>query len=166
MIIIGLLPELTGKDNPAVSKTKTQGTLPQFQRGLKHLFPDFASLEKIQDKIYRIKSKDQKELGLIFLEFLPMDKKKKGYAGPIEVAVVFQQQKVFGVLIGKNRETPRFLRYIAKKGLLKSWNGATLNEIPDKKVDAVTRATLSSNAIIESVLKLAEEHLKQASDKK
>ena len=131
---------------------------PRYREGLKELFSGSSALEKLGSQVYRIKDGDGKELGLLHLETVPEEEKKIGYAGPIEVAVAVRDGKVAGVLIGRNEETPGFLARVAGQGLLKSWNGAALKDIPTMDVDAVSGATMSSEAIIDSVRRLAEEH--------
>ena len=143
----------------AVPGKADAGPFPQYSEGLRNLFPDFASLEKTGDQVYRIRDGGGKELGSLWLETVPEEQKKIGYAGPVEVAVAFRGNRVAGVLIGRNEETPGFLARVAERGLLRSWNGAGLKEIPSMNVDAVSGATMSSEAIIDGVRKLAEGHL-------
>ena len=47
-------------------------------------------------------------------------------------------------------ETPRFFEMV-KSGLLNKWNGMTVKQASSAKVDAVTGATYSSNAVKENV---------------
>ena len=78
----------------------------------------------------------------------------------MEVAVLMDtENKVSGVLIGKNNETPRFLDRVRRAGFLKQWNKLRMQEIPDRKIEAVTRATLSSRAIEHGVRQIAESNL-------
>jgi len=131
--------------------------LSRYNRQLKHYFPNYGSLERTAPAAYRIKAENGDMLGTLYLETVSDDGRKMGYAGTIEIAVAVDADgRTAGVLIGKNQETPSFLRRVAKAGLLKKWNGKTLKEIPDLKVDAVTRATYSSNAIIDGVRNLAK----------
>lgn len=144
--------------NSAFATENGLNSLPQFERGLKELFPSYSTLEKMREQVYRIKSADGKELGELYLELIPEKEKKIGYAGPIEIAVAFRDGRTAGVLIGKNEETPGFLRRLVRRGFLKGWNGATLKELQEKQVDAVSGATMSSEAIADSVRKLSREH--------
>ena len=50
----------------------------------------------------------------------------------------------------KNQETPKYLTLI-KQDLLGKWNGKKVKDAKALKVDAVTGATYSSEAVIENV---------------
>lgn len=116
--------------------------------------------------VYAVRDRNGKPLGTLYVETITDKERQKGYAGPIEVAILADNNnKVAGVLIGRNQETPAYLNRVRKAGFLKSWNKLKLEEVPDKKVDTVTRATYSSSAILSGVRKLAEASL-EASGKK
>ncbi len=134
-----------------------------FHTELKTLFPEYGSVTRTGRGVCSIRSADGRELGRLYLELAPESEKTTGYNGPIEVALAVRGDRTVGVLIGKNRETPGFMRHVVRRGLLKQWNGATLSEVGDRPVDAVTGATMSSNAIITDVRRLAADHQKSAS---
>ena len=75
----------------------------------------------------------------------------KGYAGktPLEIYIntdgYIQEVKPL-----KNSESPRFFKSLEKKGLYSQWIGLTQQEAIDKKVDAISGATVSSNAVIKT----------------
>lgn len=73
----------------------------------------------------------------------------KGYNGNVPVEIHLKDGKVQKVVALKNNETPSFFQKAAK--LLTAWNGKTVKEASTMKVDAVTGATYSSNAIIYNV---------------
>lgn len=83
-----------------------------------------------------------------------------GFAGNIPLHVYIKDNTIEKVEIQKNSETPEFLSSVVEKGLLNNWKGLTPEEASAKKVDAVTGATLSSSAIIESM----DRAVKYASD--
>lgn len=112
--------------------------------------------------VYAVLDQKGKQLGLLYLERIPDIERVEGYAGTIEIAVLFgNDERVAGVLIGKNRETKAWLRRVRAAKFLERWNKLKMSEIPDKDVDAVSRATYSSNAIKAGVRKLAESYLKE-----
>ena len=82
----------------------------------------------------------------------------EGYNGVVNAAVVVSpDNKILGVVIGENNETPRFLDRLRNAGFLKRWNGKKPSEAAKLKVDAVTRATYSSNAVrseVDAILKM------------
>ena len=51
----------------------------------------------------------------------------------------------------ENEETPKYFDLMVSKGLLKKWNGMPVKTAEKCKVDAVTGATVSSEAVIENV---------------
>lgn len=106
--------------------------------------------------VYAVRDRSGKPLGTLYVETINDKERQKGYAGTIEVAILADtHNKVAGILIGKNHETPAYLNRVRKAGFLKSWNSLPLSEVPGKKVDTVTRATYSSNATRTGVRNLA-----------
>lgn len=74
----------------------------------------------------------------------------EGYAGCTPVKVYIQGGKVLRVEALENEETPKYFDMV-EKGLMKKWNGKTVAAAEKLKVDAVTGATVSSDAVIENV---------------
>ena len=74
----------------------------------------------------------------------------EGYAGQTPVKVYIQNDKVLRVEALENEETPKYFDMVVK-GLLKKWNGKPVKTAEKQKVDAVTGATVSSEAVIENV---------------
>lgn len=74
----------------------------------------------------------------------------EGYAGCTPVKVYIQGGKVLRVEALENEETPKYFDMV-EKGLMKKWNGKTVAAAEKLKVDAVTGATVSSEAVIENV---------------
>lgn len=106
--------------------------------------------------VYRVKDAAGKPLGTLYVETVKDDRRQMGYAGTIEVAIFADNDnRVAGVLLGRNQETPSYLNRVRKAGFLKSWNKLKLEEVPGKEVDTVTRATYSSGAILSGVRNLA-----------
>ena len=50
----------------------------------------------------------------------------------------------------KNQETPKYFAKV-KKGILDKWNGLKVNDAQKLKVDGITGATFSSEAVIQNV---------------
>ena len=74
-----------------------------------------------------------------------------GYVGPTPVKVYIQGDKVLRVEALENEETPKYFDSLVKGGLLKKWNGLPVKTADKAKVDVVTGATVSSEAVIENV---------------
>lgn len=130
-----------------------------FKREVKILMPSVAKFQSTSKGVCTLLDAKGQKTGTLLLELIPDEKRKMGYAGTIEVAVLLDRSgKIAGVLVGKNQETPGFLRRVRNKGFLASWNGKTLKDAAKTKVDAVTGATYSSNAIKTGVQQLLKDH--------
>lgn len=146
--------------------TMSAGELPaRFAEELRELLPGASQSSPIRDGILEIRDEAGGTLGKLYLEQIEDEERRFGYAGTVEVAVVFDgHEKVAGVLIGRNAETRRYLNRIRRAKFLERWNGLAMSEIPDRKIDAVTGATYSSEAISHGVRRLAEAYLKSITD--
>ncbi len=70
-----------------------------------------------------------------------------GFAGPVPVYVYIDSAEVVqNIIVADNAETPDFQRRAAV--VLEAWKGKRLQQTPDVKVDAVSGATYTSNALI------------------
>lgn len=69
-----------------------------------------------------------------------------GYAGKVPLEITVKDGKVMAVKALDNAETPDFFELASD--LLTRWNGKTIEEAMQTKVDAVSGATFSSKAII------------------
>jgi len=98
-----------------------------------------------QDEPIMIKEKD---VTIINTTSLATD--IEGYVGCTPVKVYIKGDKVLRVEALENEETPKYFDMV-EKGLLKKWNGLPVKTAEKCKVDAVTGATISSEAVIENV---------------
>lgn len=74
----------------------------------------------------------------------------EGYVGCTPVKVYIKGGKVLRVETLENEETPKYFDMV-EKGLMKKWNGMPVKTAEKCKVDVVTGATVSSEAVIENV---------------
>lgn len=134
-----------------------------FSPDMMKIMPEAAGVKPARQGSYTILDKEGKAIGTLYLEQISDDDRQMGYAGTIEVAVLFGTDgKVAGVLLGKNQETPSFLNRVRAAKFLEQWNNLKMSEIPRKDIDTVTGATYSSGAIRAGVRKLAESYLSEA----
>jgi len=78
--------------------------------------------------------------------------KYDGFMGRTPVKVTISKKGVVtSVEALPNDETPRYFDYAVAEGLLEKWNGKTVDEALEMKVDAVSGATFSSSAVIKNV---------------
>jgi transcriptional regulator of nitric oxide reductase len=77
-----------------------------------------------------------------------------GYSGPIPLLIcVNKREKIESVAVLQHFEAPGLIEILVKNGFLAAWNGELWNAAADKEVDIVSGATLSSQAIIDTVRK-------------
>ena len=74
----------------------------------------------------------------------------EGYAGPTPLKIYIKKGKIEKIEALKNVETPKYFALI-KRDLLGKWNGLTVKKAAEQKVDVVTGATFTSEAVIENV---------------
>jgi len=121
----------------------------------KRIIPEAVSVEKANylnswSKVY---DKNGNEAGRYFLSS-PFCDDIIGYGGSISLAVLADEnEKITGVSIISHRETPAWISGLENIGFFNSWNGKTLAELQDTKVDAVSGATYTSNAVAKIISK-------------
>lgn len=79
-----------------------------------------------------------------------LGKDVQGYAATTPVKIYIRKNKVEKVEFLKNQETPKYMARV-KKALLNQWDGQKVKDATKQKVDGVTGATFSSEAIIKNV---------------
>lgn len=84
--------------------------------------------------------------GTLIINTTELGKDVSGYGGRVPLEIYLKDRKVEKVEALRNSETPDFFQ--AASSLLSQWNGKTLDEALDMKVDAVSGATFSSRGII------------------
>jgi len=84
--------------------------------------------------------------GTIVVNTTSLGQKITGYGGAVPLEIRVKNNKIVKVTALANTETPEFFEEAS--ALLEAWNGATVDEALKKEVDAVSGATMSSNAII------------------
>lgn len=77
-------------------------------------------------------------------------KEVKGYMGATPLEIHIQKNKIVKIVPLKNQETPKYFARI-KKLLLNQWEGLKVSKAADAKIDGVTGATFSSDAVKENV---------------
>ena len=82
-----------------------------------------------------------------------------GYRGTTPLNIYIKNDKVEKIEMQKNQETPKYLTLI-KKDLLGKWNGKKVSKAVKMKVDAVTGATMTSDAVKDNVKKGLEYYQK------
>lgn len=87
--------------------------------------------------------------GSVLLNTTSLGKDIIGYGGAVPLEITLQDGMIKGIKALKNAETPEFFE--AASELLTKWNGKTIEEAQQLKVDGISGATFSSKAIIGNV---------------
>ena len=74
----------------------------------------------------------------------------KGYLSNTPLKIYIKKDKIQKIEALANQETPKFFQRV-KTAMLTKWNGKSVKAAQNLKVDGVTGATLSSNALKENV---------------
>ena len=76
----------------------------------------------------------------------------KGYRGTTPLKIYIKNDKVEKIEAQKNQETPKYFARV-KEQMLNMWNGKTVKKAAKMKVNGVTGATMSSDAVKKNVKK-------------
>jgi electron transport complex protein RnfG len=91
-----------------------------------------------------------KEDGMDVVNTTTLSKDVIGYVDTTPVKIYIKKNKVVKVEALKNQETPKYFAMV-KKQLLGLWDGKKVSEAATMKVDGVTGATFSSDAVTKNV---------------
>ena len=91
-----------------------------------------------------------KENGVYVVNTTTLGKDVQGYVATTPVKVYIKKDKIEKVEFLKNQETPKYMARV-KKALINKWDGQKVKDAAKLKVDGVTGATFSSDAIIKNV---------------
>ena len=117
---------------------------------VKAIFPDATYAAQNDQGLFEV-TINGKLLGFLATSS-PYSDKVSGFMGPTPLLIGLDKNlRICKVIALENNETPHFFEAVKKGGLLEAWNGLLPAEVADKKVDAVTGATYSSNGVIDSM---------------
>ena len=91
-----------------------------------------------------------KENGVYVVNTTTLGKNVQGYVSTTPVKIYIKKNNVEKMEFLKKQETPKYMAKV-KKALLNAWDGLKVKEAATKKVDGVTGATFSSDAITKNV---------------
>ena len=100
-----------------------------------------------------------KEDGMYVVNTTSLGKKVTGYVGSTPLKIFIKKDKIVRVEALRNQETPKHNALVKKKMLIK-YEGMKVKDVTRQKVDGVTVATYTSNAMKKNVQLGAEYYLK------
>ena len=87
-----------------------------------------------------------KENGVYIVNTTTLTQDVIGYNGTTPLKIYIKDDKLQKIEALPNEETPGFFARV-QEGLLNKWNGMTVKQATTAKVDAISGATYSSNAV-------------------
>ena len=127
---------------------------------VKKYFPTCTSVEKVSDVRYDVKG-DGKVIGKLIVT-TPVADDLIGYAGNVPLFLaVSGEDVILGLTLLAHSESPAFVRRVEKSDFFTSWNGKTLEEAAELNVEAVSGATMTSDAVRGSVKKALNFYLER-----
>jgi electron transport complex protein RnfG len=91
-----------------------------------------------------------KEDGMYVVNTTTLGKDVIGYVDTTPLKIYIQKDKVVKIEFLKNQETPKYFARV-KKAMLNKWDGLKVADAEKLKVDGVTGATFSSDAVKKNV---------------
>jgi len=75
-----------------------------------------------------------------------------GYASNLPILIGLDaDEKIVGIVLQANGETPGFINRLEKQNFFNTWDGMIASEVVNSKFDAVTRATMTTQATIDGL---------------
>lgn len=142
------------QETDQTAKTASSALMPI----VKSLLPHAVSIERepAETSLGQICDHNDAVIGY-YVQTSPYADEVTGYAGPVPLLIVFDVRKtISAVIIMQNNETRSFIKRTQDKQLLSSWNGLSIQEALNKDVDAITGATRTSSAVINTFKKRLE----------
>ena len=157
-ISVVVLSSIYNITEPEIAKQKEI----KFEEMLQSIFP-LATGYSEKKGIYEVYS-DNKRVGYAFMA------DGTGYGGDIEILVGVNEDKTIkGIKILKHTETPGLGAKITERGFTDQFGGKSIGDIRLKKdggkIDAITGATISSSAVVDTVYEKYMEKIKMMEEK-
>ncbi len=118
---------------------------------VKQAFPDAVGVREIDTSWVEVYNGRQQKIGEVMLSS-PYSNKVIGYAGRTPLLIALDTAKTIQqVVLLKNIESPSYLRMVEEAGVFNAWDGLSLPDALEKKVDNVSGATYTTKAIVKSL---------------
>lgn len=123
------------------------------------IFTEMHELRPVDSETYDVFDSSGKRIGYLVHTFPDADN-ILGFATVLPVLIgIDAHNKIKGIVLQKNGETPGYIKKIVNAGFFDSWNGMSVKEALNSQIDAVTRATMTTQAIIDGMqLRLGRMH--------
>ena len=105
------------------------------------LFPSATRIEENSDQSYSVFAQDKIGTAIITSPV-------QGYGGKIQLLIGLKDETVVNTVLLPNNETQEFLTYIKNEDQLGKWTGLPVKDVAHTRVDIVSGATTTSEAIV------------------
>ncbi|NCB39111.1 MAG: 4Fe-4S binding protein [Erysipelotrichia bacterium] len=123
------------------------------------LFKGASSLKQLTEDEAIVFDASGYEIGRL-VHTQPVARQITGYGSWLPILIgIDKDQKITGITLQPNQETPGFVKRLEGLSFFNSWDGHLASEAVSLDVDAVSRATMTSRATIESVKLRLAKHL-------
>ena len=118
---------------------------------IKKVFPQANQIKVQSDQSLKVFNSEGQPLGYALVSD-HFGVQHQGYGGNVPILLALDLNKqITGVVLLPNAETPEYIEHVVDKKLLEAWNGLPLDTmLVAMQVDAITGATFSSKAIIQT----------------
>lgn len=152
IVIIAFILSVRAKEHKKGFETaKKEAAIPVLNDEFMQLFPGAAEIQETDTALFRVQNANDSTLGYLVYTS-PYTDHILGFGGPTPLVIVLNADKeILDVtLLPENEESGSYMDYVIQSGLLDSWDQLDLNKALSRKVNAVSGATMSSEAIIET----------------
>ena len=126
----------------------------------KYLFPTASAISEDALKQIVVYDKANKTIGYI-ISSKPYSDSLVGFAGPVPFLIgIDTKNKLVGIKLEKNNESPGYIEYIAKQGFFEKLKNKSVESVINDNIDAVSGASMTTNAIIKALKQKTAEYNK------
>ncbi|MDD3875594.1 MAG: 4Fe-4S binding protein [Bacteroidales bacterium] len=98
-------------------------------------------------------------LGIV-ISSKPYSDSLSGFAGPVHFLIgINKENKIAGIVLTEHNESPGYLSFIESEGFFEKLKGKSINEIINQRIDAVSGASMTCNAVSTALQKRLAAHL-------
>ena len=112
-------------------------------------------LWQVQGAVPKPATEEWLEDGTLVINAATIASNVYGYGGVVPLKVYLKDDTVRSVTLLPHSESEEFMAVVIDDGLLQRWDGLPIAEVEELRVDAVSGATMSSVAIIETMKQVA-----------
>lgn len=138
---------------------ETTGEKPLALEDARRFFPEAAKIVVLAADEAEVYDGNGGKIGTL-VNTMPMTKHIIGYGSYLPILIgLDREQRLAGIFLQENGETPGFIKRLEKQQFFNTWDKLLASEVVDREFDAVSRATLTSRAVIQSLKLRLSKHI-------